>query len=71
MEKYIDLFNPSFLNTKDIRPVFPKETSLAMVYAPLQEELTTYSYEEGLKNGTIFPALNKEFCGRMVMKIEK
>lgn len=71
MEKYTDLFNPSFLNIKEKRPVFPKEISLAMAYVPLQESLKTYSSEEGLENGTIFPELNKEFCGRMVAKIEK
>ena len=66
MEKYTDLFNPSFLKNKERRPQFPVDFSLAMAYIPLQESLKRYDEEEGLQNGTIFPELNKPFCGRMV-----
>ncbi len=31
---------------------------LAYSYTPMQELDTVYSYEEGLKNGTMFPQLN-------------
>ncbi|MBR1762272.1 MAG: spore coat associated protein CotJA [Eubacterium sp.] len=69
MEKFEDLFNPSFLNNnKEKRPAFPKDASVTMVYIPLQEELETYSSDQALDNGTLFPELNKVFKGRMVNK---
>lgn len=66
MEKYTDLFNPTFLKMKERRPQFPTDYSLAMAYIPLQEKLKIYPDDEGFKNGTIFPELDKPFCGRMV-----
>lgn len=69
MEIYTDLFNPTFLKEHYKRPQLPENTTVTMAYIPLQESLKTYSEEEGLKNGTIFPTLNKEFSGRMVKKI--
>lgn len=69
MEKYTDLFNPTFLKVKEKRPQFPEDYSLAMAYIPLQEKLKVYPDDEGLKNGTIFPELDKPFCGRMVADI--
>ena len=69
MEKFEDLFNPSFLNNnKEKRPAFAKDASVTMVYIPLQEELETYSSDKALDNGTLFPELNKVFKGRMVNK---
>lgn len=66
MDSYEELFNPSFLKTTKTRPQFPNEISLAMAYIPLQESLKTYDEEKALKVGTIFPELNKEFCGKKV-----
>lgn len=66
MENFEELFNPSFLRTSKRRPPLPEDASVTMAYVPLQESLKTYNFEEGLQNGTIFPVLNKEFCGRMV-----
>lgn len=66
MDNYEDLFNPTFLKTSKTRPQFPEDFSLAMAYIPLQESLKTYDEEKGFSNGTIFPELNKEFCGRKV-----
>lgn len=40
---------------------FPKETPIAMAYVPFQEWEELYSDDEGLKNGTMFPSLNKPF----------
>lgn len=65
MENYVDLFKPSFLK-KDQRPALPEDASVTMAYVPLQLELVTYDDKQGLKNGTIFPCLNKPFRGRMV-----
>lgn len=69
MEKYEDLFNPTFLKNTKRRPALPDDASVTMAYIPLQESLKTYSPEQGLENGTIFPVLNKEFCGRMVRRV--
>ncbi len=65
MDSFTDLFKPSFLKD-DKAEAFPEEISLAMAYVPLQLELIVYDGDKGLENGTIFPALNKPFCGRMV-----
>lgn len=66
METYTDLFNPTFLKASKKRPVFPEDISLAMAYMPLQQNIKTYSEEQGFMCGTIFPDLNKQFYGRMV-----
>lgn len=68
MDNYVDLFKPSFLK-KEQRPALPKDACVTMAYVPLQLELITYDDEKGLNNGTIFPALNKPFMGRMVKKV--
>ena len=61
-----DLFMPTFLKNAERRPPIPKDASVTMAYIPLQESLDTFSTEEGLAKGTIFPVLDKPFCGRMV-----
>lgn len=66
MEKYEDLFNPTFLRKEkdcEKRPPFPKDATVTMAYIPLQEDTVTYDEEKALKNGTLFPVLNKEFLG--------
>ena len=68
MEKYEELFNPSFLKkesaakeTCDNRPPLPKDA--AVTYVPLQTDMITYDEEKALQCGTLFPALNKVFLG--------
>lgn len=68
MENYVDLFKPSFLK-KDNRTALPEDATVTMAYVPLQLEVITYEDEKGLENGTIFPALNKPFMGRMVKRV--
>ncbi len=46
---------------------FPKDTVVAMAYVPFQLDKTSYSAEKALCEGTLFPVLNKPFCGRSVM----
>lgn len=65
MEKYEDLFKPSFLRS-DKRPALPDDASVTMAYVPLQLELVTYDADIALENGTLFPVLNKPFMGKMV-----
>lgn len=59
-----ELFMPSFLKPK--KPALPKDATVTMAYVPLQQTIETYELEEGLKKGTIFPQLNKEFKGKFV-----
>ena len=40
------------------------ELPLAMAYVPRQRWNTVYSLEQALAEGTLFPELNKPFCGR-------
>lgn len=68
MENYVDLFKPSFLK-KDERPALPADAAVTMAYIPLQLEPITYDDEKALDNGTLFPALNKPFMGRMVKRV--
>lgn len=43
---------------------FPAETPVAMAYVPFQLETSTYSPEEALCVGTLFPVLDKPFTGK-------
>jgi len=45
------------------RSKFPAETPVTMAYVPFQHIGKTYSPEDGLNYGTIFPDLNKPFLG--------
>ncbi|MFU0831907.1 MAG: hypothetical protein ACFWUC_03070 [Oscillospiraceae bacterium] len=56
----------SYINGQGCTPNrsrFPAQTPVAMAYVPFQNMDTTYSPEEGLNYGTIFPELNKPFLG--------
>lgn len=56
----------SFINGQGCTPNrtrFPSQTPVAMAYVPFQHIDTTYSPEEGLVCGTIFPELDKPFLG--------
>lgn len=70
MEKYEELFNPSFLQKEsaakeacDNRPPLPKDAAVTMAYVPLQTDIITYDEDKALQCGTLFPALNKVFLG--------
>ena len=50
MEKYEELFNPSFLKKEsaakevcDNRPPLPKDAAVTMAYVPLQTDMITYA----------------------------
>lgn len=64
-----DMFNPMFLKNLEKRPPIPKDATVTMAYIPLQETTETYTEKEGLAKGTIFPQLDKPFCGKMVKKV--
>mgnify|MGYP000861545938 CR=1 FL=1 len=45
------------------RSAFPAQTPIAMCYVPLQRLETVYEPETALKQGTLFPDLDKPFLG--------
>ena len=70
MEKYEELFNPSFLKKEyaakeacDNRLPLPKDAAGTMAYVALHTDMITYDEEKALQCGTLFPALNKVFLG--------
>lgn len=44
----------------------PANPVVAMAYVPYQNPVTIYSANQGIEVGTMFPCLNKPFCGRGV-----
>ncbi len=52
---------PWVRNGETARSMFPENVSLAMAYVPFQQDSEVYSCEKGLKEGTMFPCLNKPF----------
>ncbi len=58
---------PSFTNGR-VNAVYDHmaeaEAPLAMGYVPYQHWGDTYELRRGLRAGTIFPCLDKPFCGR-------
>jgi|GEM_PF-6698659 len=46
-----------------IVPTFPKNPVVAMAYIPYQNPKAVYTASCGLRNGTMFPCLNKPFLG--------
>ncbi len=54
-------------HTNCVTTEFPNDTVVAMAYVPFQLDKTSYSAEMALYEGTLFPVLNKPFCGRSVM----
>ena len=45
----------------DVPSPLPKNTTVTMAYVPFQLDKTAYDDEEALKEGTLFPCLNKPF----------
>lgn len=46
-----------------IRTPLPADPVVAMAYVPFQQPGKMYCPEQGIVNGTLFPVLNKPFCG--------
>ena len=66
MEKYVDMFNPSFLNkNSSLLTPLPADATVTMAYIPFQQKPVTYdTKKEALFEGTLFPELNKPFTGK-------
>ena len=54
---------PSTISSPDLSPL-PSDTVVAMAYVPFQQLKSIYGAQDGLKNGTMFPCLNKPFLGK-------
>ena len=63
MEKYTELFKPSFLKN-EMRPAIPVDATPTMAYIPFQLDLMSYETDKALNTGTLFPTLDKPFLGR-------
>ena len=50
-----------------ITTALPENPVPAMAYIPFQLDKTSYTAEMALREGTLFPILNKPFCGRSVL----
>lgn len=46
-----------------VMPKLPSDIVVAMAYVPFQTELVTYTSNEALSKGTLFPELDKKFYG--------
>lgn len=57
--------HPSPISPPDL-PSLPLDTVVAMAYVPFQQLRSVYCAEDGLRNGTMFPCLNKPFIGKAV-----
>ena len=66
MEKYVDMFNPSFLNkSSSLLTPLPADATVTMAYIPFQQQPVTYeTKKQALLEGTLFPELNKPFSGK-------
>ena len=75
MDKYSNLYmaERSMRNTSAdclcncVTTALPVDTVVAMAYVPFQLDNTSYPADKALCEGTLFPVLNKPFCGRSVM----
>lgn len=52
---------------KHVVSALPEEPVVAMAYVPFQNPVVIYSAEQGLQRGTLFPCLDKPFCGCEVL----
>ena len=73
MDKYEDMFQPTFLknvceDTCTPSPALPADAAVTMAYVPFQQSNVTYDEMEALKQGTLFPVLHKVFRGRGTKK---
>ena len=50
-----------------VNTALPENPVPTMAYVPFQLDKTVYSSDMALMEGTLFPALNKPFCGRSVL----
>ena len=66
MDKYVDMFNPTFLNkNSSLLTPLPADATVTMAYIPFQQQPVTYEKKkQALLEGTLFPELNTPFSGK-------
>jgi len=52
--------------TNENKSAFPSETPIGMCYVPFQQWETPYAENMALERGTMFPSLDKPFCGKEI-----
>lgn len=52
--------------TNENKSTFPEETPIGMCYVPFQQWETPYAENMALERGTMFPSLDKPFCGKEI-----
>lgn len=62
-EEFYKMNSMKYTNDSPQKSAFPDDTVVAMAYIPYQQEDETYSPEQGICSGTMFPVLNKPFTG--------
>lgn len=60
MEKYTELFKPSFLKN-EMRPAIPVDATPTMAYIPLQLDLMSYETDKALNTARSFQLLINRF----------
>lgn len=48
------------------KSAFPDEAPVGMCYVPFQQWETPYAENMALERGTMFPSLDKPFCGKEI-----
>lgn len=52
--------------TNENKSIFPEETPVGMCYVPFQQWEMPYAENTALERGTMFPSLDKPFCGKEI-----
>lgn len=55
--------NYNSCGVSNVKSALPESPQNAMSYVPFQLDSREFSAEEALKNGTLYPVLNKPFSG--------
>jgi hypothetical protein len=63
--EFLYMFPAEEISPPDLSAL-PSDPVVAMAYVPFQQLRSVYGAQDGLKNGTMFPCLNKPFTGKAV-----
>ncbi|MBQ7541528.1 MAG: spore coat associated protein CotJA [Clostridia bacterium] len=51
------------VTAQNILSALPSDFTVTMAYVPMQTDTTVYDADKALREGTLFPTLNKPFAG--------
>ncbi len=63
MNSYSSIYNAMQWQADCPKTALPADTAVTMAYVPYQTDSRVYCAETALKNGTLFPSLDKPFFG--------